>query len=244
MLKDGNIIYKYFDYSRNDDNSYCATYLGVFIKTSVLFCLLFSVSFYYYTNTIVEGNETILFGAIVCAPLISFFSIKYAIKFPKAAILLSISFVIAEGVFIGYLCAFIEYISNSSVVYTAFLATLSVIFGTLFLYISGLLRISEYYRKVLISVIVGGIIFYLLINFFPILKLSNFEDFEIIVAGVVVISSSLILVYDYQRITNYVQAEAPKNTEWSLGLGLLVNVIWVFVYMLYLLLLVTTLGKR
>ncbi|PAT02491.1 hypothetical protein CI105_00545 [Candidatus Izimaplasma bacterium ZiA1] len=244
MLKEGNIIYKYFDYSRNQDGRQYATYLGVFAKTTILFSLLFAISYYYYTNTVVEGNEAILFGAIIGAPLIAFFSIKYSIEFPKATILLSISFVAAEGVFIGYLCAFLEYVFNSSIVYTAFLATLSVIGGTLFLYITGLLRINEYYKKVLFTVIVGGIIFYLVTNFFPTFTFSNYEDFEIIIAGIVVISSSLILVYDYQRVTNYVQAEAPKNTEWSLGLGLLVNVIWVFVYMLYFLLLLTTFGKK
>ena len=62
--------------------------------------------------------------------------------------------------------------------------------------------------------------------------ISILYSFYVAIVLVSVVISSLYLLIDFDNVTRYVEAGAPKNMEWSLSLGLVVTIVWIYIELL------------
>ncbi|MCF7925477.1 MAG: Bax inhibitor-1/YccA family protein, partial [Candidatus Izimaplasma sp.] len=163
---------------------------------------------------------------------------------PELGMFTTLLYAGAEGTFIGFVSAMFAYIYGGEIIQMALMGTFGVLGGMLFLYSTGIIRVGNFFKKFMISALIG-LIFASLLLF--ILSFSGIAaaTFETLYVGIVVLSviiSSLFLLYDFNMITEFVDAGAPKAMEWSLALGLVVTIVWLYLELLRLFAIIA--GKR
>lgn len=180
-------------------------------------------------------------GGFVLAMVVSFTSrkkVRPALIFGYAAL---------EGLFVGGISAFFEYL-YPGIVFQATLATLSVVGVTLALFASGKVRASKRATKIFMIAMVGYLVFALL-N--VVLMLFNapiaggaFGLYSMKVMGIplgliigvlVVVMAAYSLVLDFDTIQQGVRNGAPRQYGWLGGFGIMVTVVWLYVEILRIL---------
>ena len=116
----------------------------------------------------------------------------------------------------------------------ALIGTFGVLAGMLFLYTTGIIRVGPFFKRALFSMMIGILLASVVLFILGLTGSSAFEGFYIAVVLISVVVSSLYLLVDFDRITHYVQSNAPKEYEWSLSLGLVVTIVWVYIELLRL----------
>lgn len=148
-------------------------------------------------------------------------------------------YAVVEGVILGTLSLFFER-QYPGIVNQAVTLTFGVMFSLLFVYKSGLIRVTDNFRLGLFAA-TGGIAVLYLINF----VMSFFgKSMGFIYAAtpigigfsvIVVIIAALNLVMDFDFIERGAERGAPKYMEWYGAFGLLVTLIWLYIEILRLL---------
>lgn len=153
-----------------------------------------------------------------------------------------------EGLFIGGISAFFEFIWPGIVV-QATLATLAVVGVTLALFASGKIRASKRATKVFLIAMLGYLVFSLIniglmlfnvpIAGGPFGMLSNEGPLGIpwgVLIGIfVVIMAAYSLVLDFDNIQQGVRNGAPRQFGWLAGFGLMVTIVWLYIEILRIL---------
>ena len=180
-------------------------------------------------------------GGFVLAMVVTFTSRK------KVRPALIFAYAAFEGLFIGGISAYFEYLFPGIVV-QATLATLSVVGVTLALFASGKVRASARATKVFMIAMIGYLVFSLInvvmmmFGAFPEGSGGAFgmhSSIEImgiplgvIVGVVVVIMAAYSLVLDFDSIQQGVRNGAPREYGWLGGFGIMVTVVWLYVEIL------------
>lgn len=178
-----------------------------------------------------------LIGGLVCALVIGFK--------PDLARYLSPAYAVLEGFVLGGLSAIINDMFKKSypnIVFTAILLTFGVAFAVFLLYNFRVIRATEKFKAVIVSSIVGIMIFYV-INFIlslfhvniAFMQWGNNSTIGILFNLFVVVIAALSLVLDFDMIETGERMGAPKYMEWYGAYGLLVTLVWLYIEILKLL---------
>jgi uncharacterized YccA/Bax inhibitor family protein len=153
-----------------------------------------------------------------------------------------------EGLFIGGISAFFEYL-YPGIVIQATLATLAVVGVTLALFASGKIRASARATKIFLVAMVGYLVFglvNLLLMVFnaPIaggafglysIKLFGWLPLGVVIGIFVVILAAYSLVLDFDSIQQGVRNGAPRQFAWLGAFGIMVTVVWLYLEILRIL---------
>lgn len=158
---------------------------------------------------------------------------------PLLAPFTGIVYSVTQGALIGALSKQYETFYDG-IVFLALLATISVFLAMLFLYATGIVKVTEKVRSVIIIATVGIGVFYLL-SF--LLSLFGFGVPVIYGAGtpalifsiLVVIIAALNLLLDFAVIEQGIAMGAPKAFSWFAAFGLMVTIVWLYIEILRLL---------
>ena len=230
-----NTVYSRADYGGYSDVS--ATYAGVAGKTTLLLVIIASIAMYFGTSLDFDANPTGMIITALVSPIIAFIMVILVHRKVELAFVFSIIYAAFEGIFLGFISAMFASFAGSDVVLTALLATFGVLFGMLFLYSTGIIRVSTGFRRFLFSAIIGIVIASFLMI---ILALTGLLDthtgysFYVTIILFSVVISSLYLLVDFDNVSNLVESGAGKEYEWSLALGLVVTLVWLYVELLRL----------
>lgn len=180
-------------------------------------------------------------GGFVLAMVVSFTSRK---KIRPALIFAYAAF---EGLFIGGISAFFEFI-YPGIVMQAALATLAVVGVTLALFASGKVRASAKATKVFMIAMIGYLVFSLLnvvlmwTNVLPSDMMFGMHSAKImgiplglIIGVLVVIMAAYSLVLDFDQVQQGVRNGAPRQYGWLGAFGIMVTVVWLYVEILRIL---------
>ncbi|MBN9180124.1 MAG: Bax inhibitor-1/YccA family protein, partial [Microbacterium sp.] len=177
-----------------------------------------------------------LIGGFALAMVVSFSkTVRPALIFAYAAF---------EGLFVGAISAFFEYI-YPGIVFQATLATLAVVGVTLALFASGKVRASKRATKIWMIAMIGYLVFSL-VN--VVLMLFNAPiaggafglysqkvfgiPLGLIIGVLVVIMAAYSLVQDFDFIQQGVRNKAPRKYGWLGGFGIMVTVVWLYIEIL------------
>ncbi len=235
-LRGMNPVYKYAQYERSYDDSAQATYGGVVVKTSILLGIIAVVALYTNYTLASVGISSGMIMAVIFAPIVAIIAIIVTHRNPAIAVFSSVIYAFAEGIFIGIISSIFAYVYGGEIVQTALLGTFGVLAGMLFLYSTGTIRVGAFFRKLMFSLLMGLLfagILMLIVSFFGVLY-TQFYSWYVGIVVLSVIVSSLYLLIDFDNITKYVEAGVPKNMEWSLSLGLVVTIVWLYIELLRL----------
>jgi uncharacterized YccA/Bax inhibitor family protein len=182
-----------------------------------------------------------LIGGFVLAMVVSFGS-RTKVRAP-----LIFGYAAFEGLFVGAISAFFEYL-YPGIVFQATLATLAVVGVTLALFASGKVRASKRATKVWMIAMIGYLVFSLvnvvLMLFhapiaggpFGILSQRIFGiPLGVIIGILVVIMAAYSLVQDFDFIQQGVRNGAPRQYGWLGGFGIMVTVVWLYIEILRIL---------
>lgn len=182
-------------------------------------------------------------GGFVLAMVVTFTSRK------KVRPALIFGYAAFEGLFIGSISAYFEYLWPGIVV-QATLATLSVVGVTLALFASGKVRASAKATKVFLIAMVGYLVFSLINVIMMMFGAFSGPDsagpfgmysqpsfifgipWGVIIGIFVVLMAAYSLVLDFDSIQQGVRNGAPRQYGWLGAFGLMVTVVWLYVELL------------
>ena len=183
---------------------------------------------------------------MIVGGLVGFVLAMVAIFKKKPSVPVFVAYAAFEGLFIGGISAFFEFI-YPGIVIQATLATLSVVGVTLALFASGKVRASKRATKIFMIAMVGYLVFSLLnvvlmvFGVFPADMMFGARSVPIfgiplgVILGVlVVIMAAYSLVLDFDQIQRGVRNGAPRVYGWVGAFGIMVTVVWLYVEILRL----------
>jgi uncharacterized YccA/Bax inhibitor family protein len=172
-----------------------------------------------------------MFGGLIFAMITIFKKAWSPVTAPIYALL--------EGLVLGGLSALLE-LRFPGIAMQAVGLTFGTLFVLLFLYRSGMIKVTQKFRLGIIAATGGIMVFYLLEM---VLGFFGFQFTSINGSGLVGIGFSLIvvaiaalnLVLDFDFIEQGVQVGAPKYMEWYGAFGIMVTLVWLYIEILNLL---------
>ncbi|MGM0599504.1 MAG: Bax inhibitor-1/YccA family protein [Candidatus Rifleibacteriota bacterium] len=143
-----------------------------------------------------------------------------------------------EGLAIGGISAIYNQ-AYGGIVLQAILLTFFTAGAMLFLYRSGIIRVTEKFRTGIIAATMGIAFTYLIsfvLSMFGLVPpIFSSGPMGIIFSLVVVVIAALNLILDFDVIVKGAQAGAPAYFEWYAAFGLLVTLVWLYLEILRLL---------
>ncbi len=216
---------------------------GTVNKTLLIFGLLLVSAYYtwskFFGATDMESAMTIvkpwLYGSAIAG-----FVVALANSFmPKWSGILTPVYAILEGLFLGAISAFFN-VLYPGIVPQAVGLTIATFFGMLFLYKTGIIKVTARLRSIIIGATFGIALFYLLyfiLSLFGInLGIVNSSSglgiaFSLFVVGL----AAFNLLLDFDFIEKASTFGAPKYMEWYGAFGLMVTLVWLYIEILRLL---------
>lgn len=237
-IRRSNPIYRAYggDY-RSASSEYTATYGGVFRKTTLLLLLTGFIAYYVGTLTL-EFSMGMIIGGFIVSPIIAYIMVILVHSSSPLTFLYSILYAIFEGVFLGLLTMIVAAYTDGPIVLYALTGTFGTVFVMLIVYSSGLVHVGEGFKSFLFTAF--GTLFLMVIGYFILSLFGVFSTgagisiyMTIIVFSIFV--STLYLLYDFNQVREMVGAGVDKQYEWSLSLGLIVVIVWLYVDILRIL---------
>ena len=209
---------------------------GSLQKTSFLLAVLlaFGVVSWGITSSNPASGAGLVFGSMIAA-----FVVGLIIIFKRPSPTLSTVYAAQQGIVLGG----ISYIFNDQyqgIVLQAVMLTIGVTMAMLLLYKTGLIKVTEKLRSVILVATIGVLVFYVLSWIIGIFSPSIYASLTIgtsgvVIAGVIVLIAAFNLLLDFNFIDEGAKKELPKEFEWFAAFGLMVTLIWLYISILRML---------
>jgi uncharacterized YccA/Bax inhibitor family protein len=232
-----NPVYRQVHNSATVDYADSVSYSGVILKSSVLFAIVALIASFVGLQVMdLETITTGLLAMIIIAPIVGFIVVLIAMFVPTSARITAPVYAAAQGVTLGAISGIYEVVYGGGIVFIALLATFGVFGSMLTLYATGLVRVTEFFRRFLYTMLLGlvftSFIMILFILFGGAGNISIGFIFGITVISIII--ASLYLLIDFDNIVQAVENGVDKRYEWILALGLIITIIWLYIEILRL----------
>lgn len=238
-LRGENPIYKRANYSAEWTEQ--ATYKGVATKTMLLLIITAISAYSVAINIGTSWSFGTMIGALILAPLAAFIFVILAHRNEQLAFIYSILYAIFEGAFLGIISLVVAYQAGTDAVLYAMAGTFGSLFVMLILYSTRIIRVGQGFKNFILTAL-GAVFFFMIVGVIMWLATGSayfYSNFYLAVVVFSLIISVLFLLYDFNRIENYVSGNAGKEHEWSLSLGLITTIVWIYIEILRLILILS-----
>jgi uncharacterized YccA/Bax inhibitor family protein len=219
------------------------TVKGSVIKTFLLIAMTILAASYTWYMVFYANNPTAV-TPWLWGGLISGFVLALVICFaPKTSPYLAPLYAAAEGFALGAISAFFEAAFSEKfpgIVLTAISITLLTALVMLFCYQTGLIKVTNKLRSVIIIATVSIGVFYLVVIMLNLFNVAtpfyhSSSLLSIGISAVIVVVAALNLLLDFDFIEKGAKAGTPKYMEWYGAFGLLLTLVWLYLEILRLL---------
>lgn len=214
------------------DDIDCANYKGICAKTFFLLAIaaiVAAVTAFYIPTIIEAGNFGAFYIALAISSIVGFVSVIIGRFNDRAAKYASVIYSVCEGLFLGCLTVIAEsFFPGASTV--AIFSTLIIFVVMLTLFATGILRVGNGFRKFAFGFSLGAIaliLFTSLIGLF--IPLQAYIGVLILVELFLLIYGVITLSLNFAEAQYVVESRASKGAEWSVALGLMVSLIYIYV---------------
>ena len=217
-----------------------ATYKGITIKTVILLLIsvLIAAVIAFALPTILTNNPMTFYVTLVISSIVGFISVIVGRTSERKAKYASVIYAICEGLFLGSLSAIVEaYVPG--VVATAVFSTIVLFAVMLTLFATGVIRVGSKFRSICFGLTLGAIAIILMVSLFSLF--IDYQTYFNIMIGVevfLVFYGVITLSLNFAEANAVVSMGASKDAEWSVALGLLVSIIYIYIEILRLLALI------
>lgn len=209
----------------------------VVMKTAALFALVLVFGGVGWT---VASNNPGLGQALWIVSIVATLGLGIAIVAKKTiSVPLIVTYAVIEGLLVGSVSQFFnEYYPG--VVVQAVLATLAVFAGMLLLYKTGIIKVTDKFRRIMTMAIVGYLIFAVVNLVYSLVTNTAFGiggtgGLGIIISVFATGLAAFSLNLNFDAIDRCIASEAPQKYSWLLAHGLIVTLVWLYLEMLRLL---------
>lgn len=216
---------------------------GTIEKTGIMLFILIIAATYTWGKFFNSGDMENAMGSMggwLIGGALGGFAVAMAIIFmKKMAGYLAPIYAILEGLFLGAISAIFES-QYQGIVMNAVLATVSTFLFMLFAYRTGLIKVTEKLRAIIVGATGAVAVMYLLsivMGFFGI-QMSFLHGSSMLSIGVsllVIVIAAFNLLLDFDFIEKGSAAGAPKYMEWYGAFGLVLTLVWLYIEFLRLL---------
>ena len=222
---------------RTEENA--ATYKGITFKSLFFVALTIAsavLSFWLILQT--ESLGLLLF-VVIGAPILALICSLIASFAPRTAHITGSLYAIFMGASVGLISGIFD-AAYSGIIFAALISTVSVFGIMTALYASGVVRVGPFFRRFMISALLGIILANLVILLLGLVIPGLWDLFygngilSIGISAIMVVFASLFILLDLDRMTQIVEAGVDKKYEWSAAFGLLVTLIWLYMEFLRL----------
>jgi uncharacterized YccA/Bax inhibitor family protein len=219
-----------------------ADYTGIALKALYFVVLTFvsaAAAFVLSYDLFQTAGSAVIMALLIGAPLLAFIFAMVASFKPLTTPVTGTLYAILQGLAMGFISLIIES-AYSGVVFAALISTVSVLMIMLVLYSTGIIRVGAFFKKFMISALLGALaaqlIIFVISLFSPAISdlFYGTGNFSILISIIMVILASLMILFDLQRITETVESGLDKRYEWAAAFGLLVTIIWLYMEFLRL----------
>lgn len=244
-MRSSNPVFTNLEKQAFTDNVEVATKSGITIKTITLVVISLITGFasIFLAQVMPEG---LLFGILISSGIFAFISVLLAMFVPKLAASMSILYAVLQGFTYGLLTWVLE-MYFPGVASIALLGT-ALVFGVMFtLYNTGLLRGSNLLRSVVFGALLTVLVGSLIVGIVGLVNpeyINGFFSYEVTIAIslILIVMGALMLTLDFDRAESVVKMGLPKHYEWTVALGFMVTLIWIYYNILRLA--VTVMGRN
>ena len=217
-----------------------ATYKGITIKTVILLLIsvLIAAVIAFALPTILTNNPTTFYVTLVISSIVGFISVIVGRSSERKAKYASVIYAICEGLFLGSISAIVDSYAPG-VVKTAVFSTIVLFAVMLTLFATGVIRVGSKFRSICFGLTLGALAIILMVSLFSLFV--DYKTYFNIMIGVevfLVIYGVITLSLNFAEANAVVSMGASKDAEWSVALGLLVSIIYIYIEILRLLALI------
>jgi uncharacterized YccA/Bax inhibitor family protein len=217
---------------------------GTLWATAMLFALLLAAAVVGWNMVGVGTDEfgqkevTSFPGWTLFAILVGFGLVILASFKPHLARFIGPVYAIIQGLFLGAISKAFE-VEYEGIVAQAVGATLAVFLVTLVLYKTRIVKVTDRFRRVVITATLGLALFYLVaivLNLFGV-EVGFLSEPSLLGIGFSIFAAGLAafnLFLDYDVVERGIKARAPEYMEWFAALGLMVTIVWLYLELLRL----------
>jgi uncharacterized YccA/Bax inhibitor family protein len=223
---------------RADPAAGVMTLPGTAVKTALLVVILLVAAAYPWSRA-VEGATTVAYGLLIAGSIGGFVTALVTIFFPRASPFTAPVYAAFEGLALGAISAVFEAMYPGIVIQAVGLS-IGVLAVMLFIYGTGVIRVTEKFRIGVVAATGAVCLVYLadiVLSLFGV-RLPFIHEAGLVGIGfslVVVVIAALNLVLDFDFIEQGVRQQVPKYMEWYGGFSLLVTLVWMYLEILRLL---------
>jgi len=144
-----------------------------------------------------------------------------------------------QGLFVGGISAMYAYMF-SGIVFQAVTLTMAVFFIMLFIYKTGIIKVTQKFRAGIVMA-TGAILVVYLINFVMHLfgsglpYLHSGGTIGILISLAIIAIAAMNLLLDFDNFEKGAEQKAPSYMEWFAAMGLLITLVWLYIEILRLL---------
>ena len=211
---------------------------GTVVKTGLLVVILLLAAAYTWSQA-AAGPTTLVYGLLIAGMIGGFITALVTIFIPKVSPFTAPVYAALQGLFLGAISAAFE-ASYPGLVIQAVGLSVGVLAVMLFIYGTGIVRVTAKFRIGVIAATGGIFLVYLvdiILSLFGI-RIPFIHETGPVGIGfslVVVVIAALNLLLDFDFIERGVRQQAPKYMEWYGGFSLLVTLVWMYLEILRLL---------
>ncbi|MDE5547325.1 MAG: Bax inhibitor-1/YccA family protein [Anaeroplasmataceae bacterium] len=217
-----------------------ATYKGITVKTVILLLIsvLIAAVIAFALPTILTNNSTTFYVTLVVSSIVGFIAVIVGRTSERKAKYASVIYAICEGLFLGSLSAIVEaYVPG--VVATAVFSTIVLFAVMLTLFATGVIRVGSRFRSICFGLTLGALAIILMVSLFSLF--IDYQTYFGIMIGVevfLVFYGVITLSLNFAEANAVVSMGASKDAEWSVALGLLVSILYIYIEIVRLLALI------
>lgn len=219
-----------------------ATVRGTASATLTLLLLLIAsatVAWFSVAAPAADGTVKLPMGWLIGGAIVGLISVLVATAKPHLARIAAPVYAIAEGVVVGAVSRAFETAYNG-IVLQAVGATLGVFVVMLLMYRTGVVRVTDKFRRVMMGAMMGLMAFYLVsfvIGIFGSMPsfINNGSGLGIVFSLFVAGLAAFNLALDFDMIERIEREKMPAHMEWFGALGITVTLVWLYLEILRLL---------
>lgn len=239
-MKESAVFSRIREENSSYDGSDRATIGSIGIKTIVLAALAIAsgVLTAMYVPRAFESEDKLMYLVLILiassiVSLISYFLGRFVESISHVC---SIIYSLAEGVSLGFITAIAE-LYVPGVGYAALGATLIIFLVVTVLFRAGVIKAGRTAFAIMIALLISAVL--LSIMTVVIAFVGNYTEYisiSILVEVIMLLFATISLVFNFQEATFIVEAGCSKQAEWSVALGLMVTLVYIYLRVLRILL--------
>ena len=222
------------------DNVDQATYKGITLKTFVLLGISIIVAAFmaFALPVILVNNPTVFVITLIVSSIVGFIAVIVGRTSERKAKYASVIYSVCEGFFLGSLSGLAEMFYPGAVT-TAVFTTVILFTVMLVLFGTGVMRVGSKFRTFAFGLTLGALGIILIMSIFS-MFIADYTTYLNLMIGIeifLLFYGVITLSLNFAEAQNVVQRGASKDAEWSVALGLMVSIVYIYIEVIRLIIL-------